>query len=561
MAKFNICFGKAIMMKKYLKVVYGTETTSDKSQYMMGESNFCREEDVLKWLYHGSVLYDVNISIPDAAQHNDMGLYSSNDIELINPRPINDELVLGLYNKNKLSNSEIAQALLTLLWSNRAEIVKYIIKDRVNLSNVNEFVDVFETSLLIDDSSYNTLSESEKEIYDILKEIQSPLDLSLYVDKEIYIREISDDPIINLTGQSGSGKSTYAKKHFNTDEYLIIDTDEIFSENIFPRATGINRELGIYFRKKYKELPDCGNNFDTIYKDILEYCKKFSKTIVIDCALFHCVKDVGVLKGKMIIIRTCIDNCYERLIERYKKLNPNYNEDGLNTYKERKKRIYKWYKYSNIFINNIDTFITNKERHLKQIRDRLVNTDFSLFTNNCLGGFIYHDLGLKFLSPTINLRIKPKEFIAFVSDLNYYLSQDVVELLDDNKSFPVGIISGNSNHIPVTINFEHYLTFDEAIKKWNDRKKRVNYDNIYVMMEYYDGIHNEGLITAFEKVPYINKMILTHKDHKEYFTTAIHCFDNNLNMSEIGGKIFRYDGLSGKRYYDEFDYVDFFNKK
>ena len=75
------------------------------------------------------------------------------------------------------------------------------------------------------------------------------------------------------------------------------------------------------------------------------------------------------------------------------------------------------------------------------------------------------------------------------------------------------------------------------------------------MMEFYDGIHNEELIKMFKDIPY-KKMILTHKDHDENYTTAIHCLD----MSEIGGKIFRYDGITGKRFYDEFDYIEFLNK-
>ena len=58
---------------------------------------------------------------------------------------------------------------------------------------------------------------------EILKEIQSHTDISLYVTKEPYIKELSKDNIINLTGQSGSGKSTYAKENFNSEEYIIIE--------------------------------------------------------------------------------------------------------------------------------------------------------------------------------------------------------------------------------------------------------------------------------------------------------------------------------------------------
>ena len=180
------------------------------------------------------------------------------------------------------------------------------------------------------------------------------IEISLSVDKEPYIKKFTDDKIINLTGQSGSGKSTYAMSHFNTNEYLVIDTDDIFSDNRFKDSVGINRELGEYFRNKYPTLPNCGDDFDLIYKEILDYCQKYDKTIVIDCAQFHCIKDISLLKGTIIVIRTCIDNCYNRAIERYKQITKDYTEEDLINYQNKKKSLYVWYKYTNEFLNKID---------------------------------------------------------------------------------------------------------------------------------------------------------------------------------------------------------------
>lgn len=178
--------------------------------------------------------------------------------------------------------------------------------------------------------------------------------IDLNIDKEPYIKELTKDKIINLTGQSGSGKSYYAKQVFNSDEYLIIDTDEIFSDKRFKNSTGINKELGEMFRKKYNILPNCGDNFDLIYKEILDYCKDLEKIIVIDCATFHCIKDITLLKGKIIILRTSINTCYKRCIERFKINNPNYTEEELNAFAERKKKMFIWYKFSNEFIQRIN---------------------------------------------------------------------------------------------------------------------------------------------------------------------------------------------------------------
>lgn len=179
--------------------------------------------------------------------------------------------------------------------------------------------------------------------------------ITLDRDKEPYIKVLSNDKIINLTGQSGSGKSTYAKNNYSSDEYVIIDTDEIFSEKRFKNSSGLNKELGLFFRKKYEVLPDLGNDFDSIYLDILDYCKDIDKTIVIDCAQFHCIKDISILKGVVIVIRTCIDTCYNRCIERFKS-SYNYTESELDAYKEKKKKIYTWYHQTNEFIKKIDEF-------------------------------------------------------------------------------------------------------------------------------------------------------------------------------------------------------------
>ena len=166
-----------------------------------------------------------------------------------NPRPITDELVLELYKNTTLNNKIIAQCLITLLWKKRKEISKYIIKDRVNLENIDEILNEF-VNYAGEDNLY---SESGKEIYEILKEIQSPLDISLYVEKEPYFKEITNDKIINLTGQSGSGKTTYANQHFKNEEYVIIDTDEVLSEKRFLQSTGLNKELGELFKLVLEE--------------------------------------------------------------------------------------------------------------------------------------------------------------------------------------------------------------------------------------------------------------------------------------------------------------------
>lgn len=195
-----------------------------------------------------------------------------------------------------------------------------------------------------------------------LEEINSNIKINKFIDKEPYVKELTSDNIINLTGQSGSGKSTYASNYFDSDNYLVIDTDEVFSDKRYNKSKGINRELGSYFRMRYEVLPSLSDDFDSIYEEILSYCKKYDKTLVIDCAQFHCIKDITKLKGTMIIIRTCINNCYERCINRYKLDHPDASKEELSSFMERKKAIFKWYKYSNEFIEKINSLRLKKGR-------------------------------------------------------------------------------------------------------------------------------------------------------------------------------------------------------
>ena len=358
-------------MKKYVRVMDGLRSNAGGFEYKldeinisdkwnpstmdpkeMGGFNFGTEDKILRWLHRGDTIYDVIIPEDAEVIHCDeeKGIYRANMIIVTNPREITDDMVKELYHKTTLSNKIIAQCLVTLLWKKRLEISKYIIKDRINLDNIDEILTEFEKYAGQEDLS----SESGKELHEILKEIKSPLDISLYVTKEPYQKRLTNDNVINLTGQSGSGKSTYAKENFDTDEYLVIDTDEVLSEKRFLSSTEINKELGTMFRNKYQELPNLSDDFDLIYKEILDYCKDINKTIVIDCAQFHCIKDISILKGKIIIIRTDIDTCYNRAISRWIKNNPSHSEEELEQFKNKKKPLFKWYKFSNEFIKKID---------------------------------------------------------------------------------------------------------------------------------------------------------------------------------------------------------------
>jgi adenylate kinase family enzyme len=365
---------------KYVKWVYGNKSNHNDFEYKideinvadnwnpdggfddMGGFNFTNEENALRWVTRGDVLYDV--IIPEGVEVIDVknsktpgGIIRTNKIIITNPRPITEELMHELYKKSNMPERTYYECIAALAMHNCIETCLEVIRDKVNISNIEQVIDYYNHFLKPWHEGYVN-QEGWNYILEILNEIKSKTDISLCVFKEPYVKKISEDRIINLTGQSGAGKSYYAKENFNTEEYVIIDTDDILSEKRFLNATGLNKDIGEYLRVKYTQLPDLGKDFDLIYNEIIDYCKNIDKTIVIDCAQFHCIKDMTLLKGTIIIIRTDIDTCYNRAISRWinnhKERNINYTNDELNAYKARKKLIYKWYKGTNSFIRKIE---------------------------------------------------------------------------------------------------------------------------------------------------------------------------------------------------------------
>lgn len=268
----------------------------------------------------------------------------SNNIQINDYITFNNQEVDGKYIKTKIIGKVIYDSIEELIKSN----------------NINQIMPNHSEKELIKllNQIYGDNLINNKLVAFTFQYITSDLDIEIDKYKEPYIKQLTNDNVINLTGQSGSGKSYYAKENFSSEEYEIIDTDDVFSEKRFNGTTGLNRKIGEYFRNKYKELPNLSDDFDLIYNEIIDYCKDSNKIIVIDCAQFHCCKDISILKGKIIIIRTDINTCYNRTISRWieshKKNSWDYTEEELNTYKERKKGIYSWYIGSNEFIRKID---------------------------------------------------------------------------------------------------------------------------------------------------------------------------------------------------------------
>ena len=190
-----------------------------------------------------------------------------------------------------------------------------------------------------------------------------------------------------------------------------------------------------------------------------------------------------------------------------------------------------------------------EEINLKN-RERLKNKDFSLIASNCNGAFILHDLGLRFNSPTVNLFLYPSDFVKYAQNLKYYSSLELEFIKKENIDYPVGKLGD------IEIYFMHYKTEEEARQKWIDRTSRINYDNIFILMTDRDGCSKKDL-ENFDKLECKNKVIFTHVLHKDIKSSY---YIKGFEKEEQVGHLFEFKSDdTGEKYYDDFDYIEWFN--
>ena len=179
-------------------------------------------------------------------------------------------------------------------------------------------------------------------------------------------------------------------------------------------------------------------------------------------------------------------------------------------------------------------------------RKRLINTSFSLVSSNCNGAFICHDLNLKFNSPFVNLWIYPKDFIKYLKNIKHYMECDLRFIKKNDISYPVGLLDD------IEIYFQHYDSEDDAKNKWIERTKRINLDNLFILMTDRDGCTLEDL-KEFDNLPYRNKIVFTHLPYKDIQSAF---YIKGFEKDECVGMCFEYiNKFSGKKRYDSFDYV------
>lgn len=180
----------------------------------------------------------------------------------------------------------------------------------------------------------------------------------------------------------------------------------------------------------------------------------------------------------------------------------------------------------------------------KEMQIILKDVEFSVFSNNCLGGVFCHDAGKRFNSPTVNMAFDGEEYIKFLENPHKYLKGNIVFVNTDQVVYPVANIED------IEVRFVHYKSQAECIEMWKRRSERIIWDKLFVIATDHDGLKKTDLLKRFDRLPYKNKIMFTSDENLEYEWAICVPKFKGLKTVRI---MTEFADIKGSRYYEYFD--------
>jgi uncharacterized protein (DUF1919 family) len=182
-------------------------------------------------------------------------------------------------------------------------------------------------------------------------------------------------------------------------------------------------------------------------------------------------------------------------------------------------------------------------------KHRNQKANISIICGNCMGGYMYHQLGLRFGSPTINLVIP--EFYKFVFNIDFYLKQRFTEA--DESKISKGVPIGKLYDIKVI--FTHYYSYENACYNWYKRIGRINYDALYIIDS--DISLTDEMMKEYGNLKCKKLIIFTSKKYDYPYCFLIKKFIGLPHVGSILGKT-----IYGKWQFEKwFDWVGWINSE
>lgn len=139
---------------------------------------------------------------------------------------------------------------------------------------------------------------------------------------------------------------------------------------------------------------------------------------------------------------------------------------------------------------------------------KLRHSQLSIVSMNCFGGLLMHQLGMPFLTPTVNLYFLEDEYLCMLKDLRSYLSAFnrlslETTAYNDAEQFEYPVFRLKDVHIFMNHNPLNQKIGDKYADevKWYERLQRINWYNLFVTMY----TERPEIAREFDKLPFEKK--------------------------------------------------------
>ncbi len=220
-------------------------------------------------------------------------------------------------------------------------------KDRYDAEIIEPFIDKNIEQKIAQERKKTIVTKHTPVDKSIINRIeQNDITIDELEDRSIYFKKLTNDNIINITGEGGSGKSSLADEYRKDERYIVIDYDLIVGT---PQEGTIEFELRQMLLDKYgvslfqnlrnSNIDQIKENFTKIYQSIISYFSSSEKTIVLDGTQLRFIEDASLIKGEVIVLRPSLKTCLNRSVARFKNEHPNATRDEVEAYKNRRNQI------------------------------------------------------------------------------------------------------------------------------------------------------------------------------------------------------------------------------
>lgn len=170
-------------------------------------------------------------------------------------------------------------------------------------------------------------------------------------------------------------------------------------------------------------------------------------------------------------------------------------------------------------------------------RKKLKSTNFSIISNNCWGGVCYEHYGLLKQSPTIGMYFYPEDYIKLISNIQHYLSCDMLVVTSDKSNQQKLLKRDNANKYfvgkidDIEAVLVHYKDPIIAVEKWKRRCQRVNLDNLIFKFCQQNGC-TEGQLKKFDTMELPGKKFMFIKNNRLDFKCGVYYrgFENSVQI-------------------------------